>query len=167
MKLKFLEPGNVKLAQRSEEVIFPLSRQEKTFIEEFKKLILPENLLKIHAHHKYCVGMAAPQVGYMKRIILICPEGEAGGAIVMINPIIHLPAIVSQDTMLEETVVEGCFSTPGWYRVPRFTEGFVVSYHNPNGYQQFEHLNGWALRVVMHEVDHLNGVLIHDRGIPI
>jgi peptide deformylase len=60
------------------------------------------------------------------------------------------------------TAEEGCLSLPGiWIMVPRAKE-IAVTYLNEHGKKQERRLKEWDARVVQHEVDHLDGVLIVD-----
>lgn len=165
MKLKFLAPGDPKLLKRSKEVKFPLSKRDLDFIDSFRQLILPGNLVNIHAKYPDCVGMAAPQVGYMKRIILVCPDERADKAALLINPEIVSADLILPDKLLEETVIEGCFSVSGWYDVTRFTNGgMIVKYQNIKGETRYDYVSQFSLRVLLHEIDHLDGKLISHIG---
>lgn len=110
------------------------------------------------------VGLAAPQVGRRLRIfvfrdevLLSNGEYELGEPKVAINPILSNP---SQET---ETQQEGCLSIPGVF--PSVTRPLrtPIAYLNLKGETVIEHLEGHRARVVMHENDHLNGVLSVDR----
>lgn len=95
------------------------------------------------------VGLAAPQVGILKRIVVI-DIGE--GPIVMINP-----SIVSADG--EQTGSEGCLSLPG--KAGQVTRpNHVVARAFDEEMQEFE-IEGTELlaRAICHEVDHLDGHL--------
>lgn len=165
MNLKFLEPGNPKLRRSSEKVEFPLSEQDLEFISSFKEFILPENLVKNHAVHSSCVGMAATQVGYLKRIILLCSYGNASKAVLMINPELMIPPITNTSSLAISSEIEGCFSVDRKYNVARFDKGgLMVKYRTINGMIMIEYIEGFTLRVFLHELDHLNGILIEDIG---
>ena len=101
------------------------------------------------------VGLAAPQIGHFVRLAVI----EWGGQrLVLVNP-----------TILyyfgkKESDLEGCLSLPGkLYKVKRFTS---IRYQARD--QDFnEAINastGYLARIIQHEVDHLNGVLINQHG---
>ncbi len=103
--------------------------------------------------HAKGAGLAAPQVGMSQRVIL----AQIGRrTVTMINP-----DILSRST---ETAVaeEGCLSLPGlWTDVPRAV-AITVRYVDEKGQPQERKLENMDARVVQHEVDHLNGVLIVD-----
>ena len=98
------------------------------------------------------VGLAAPQVGVLKRIVVI-DVGE--GPVVLVNPAIT-------ETSGEQTGSEGCLSVPGKAgTVTRPNYAKVVAYDE--NMEQFE-LEGTGLlaRAICHECDHLDGKLYVD-----
>lgn len=100
------------------------------------------------------VGLAAPQVGLSKNIILVDPSsGESGNQlVVMVNPKITW---CGDDIKVGE---EGCLSLPGvklW--VPRSMH-LVVEYLDTAGKARRLDCTGWQARIVQHEVDHLLGI---------
>jgi peptide deformylase len=104
------------------------------------------------------VGLAATQVGVLQRVFVFEPEGEIAHAIV--NPRI----VESSDATLTEE--EGCLSLRE-VRVPveRSTK-VTLEGKDPNGDDVRFELEGLSARVVQHEYDHLDGVLILDRTDP-
>ena len=103
------------------------------------------------------VGLAAPQVGISQRIIVVSPEGEPGEEEVYINPEIFES---SQD---EEVGPEGCLSLPGVSCDVRRTKRIRLRALDLQGKQRTQDLKDFHARVVQHEIDHLNGVLLIDR----
>jgi len=104
------------------------------------------------------VGLAAPQVGDSRRIIVIDKSfGErSDDVIAMINPEI----LEATGEVLGE---EGCLSIPGVYEeVPR-AEYIRVRFQDVNGAQWELEADGFFARVIQHEKDHLDGVLFVDR----
>lgn len=99
------------------------------------------------------IGLAAPQIGVSQRVIIV----KIGGVpMPMVNPVINWK---SNDILLAE---EGCLSLPGiWLPVPRAVE-IVVAFHDQKGEDHERKLSGLDARVVQHEVDHLDGILITD-----
>lgn len=105
------------------------------------------------------VGLAAPQVSRSQRVLLIDPSGgeEANGLVVMINP------RVTWRSPEQELGEEGCLSMPGvGLTVPRAIS-VDVEYHDVMGKPQKMPCTGFKARVVQHEVDHLDGVMMVDR----
>jgi peptide deformylase len=101
------------------------------------------------------VGLAATQVGVLQRVFVFELEGEGTKAVV--NP------RLSDAAPEAETEEEGCLSLEG-IRVPvaRSTR-ITVEGVDPAGEEVRFELDGLGARVVQHEVDHLDGVLIIDR----
>lgn len=100
------------------------------------------------------VGLAAPQIGILKRVIVM-DVGDDNGLIELVNP-----EIVSQEG--EQFGPEGCLSIPGLQGDVRRAEKVVVQGLDRNG--QTITIEGTELlaRCILHEVDHLNGVLYTD-----
>lgn len=100
------------------------------------------------------LGLSGNQVGIMKRIIIVSVDGEPK---VMINP-----EIVS---MSEETcsMTEGCLSFPGqFYDIDR-PIGLTVKYRSMSGKPMLEKYSGLTARCIMHEIDHLDGIVFTER----
>jgi len=101
------------------------------------------------------VGLAAVQVGVLKRVIVIDADGKI---IEMINPV-----IVKADG--EQQDVEGCLSCPGKYGITRRPARVTVTALDRNG-KQFEYTGEMLLaRALCHEIDHLDGKLFLDNVI--
>jgi peptide deformylase len=100
------------------------------------------------------VGLAAPQVGVNKRLIIVLLDNKI--TVPMINPDIidH-----SNETEYGE---EGCLSLPGkWGQVERFKQ-ITVQYRDIKGEKRLLKLEGFNARIVQHEIDHLDGILFTD-----
>lgn len=119
-----------------------------------------ENILKLlqnMADTMYAaegVGLAAPQIGISKRVIVI-DVGE--GMIEMINP-----EIIEREGT--ETDTEGCLSVPGMVgEVPRAGR-VVVKGLNRHGQEYTMEAEGLLARAFQHEIDHLEGILFLDKA---
>ena len=100
------------------------------------------------------VGLAAPQVGISKRIIIVSPRSTRGEEQVYINPeIIHF-------SEQQEMGLEGCLSVPNVSCEIRRAKKITLKATNAEGKPILEELHNFAARVVQHEVDHLNGILL-------
>jgi len=132
-------------------------RKKARTVEKIDNRIL--TLLKDMAETMYNAngaGLAAPQVGILRRLIVI----DVGtGLIKLINPV-----IVEADGEQQET--EGCLSIPSIYGRVKRPEKVIVKALDENG-QPFD-LEGTGLlaRALCHEIDHLNGDLFIDKVIP-
>ncbi|MET3210534.1 UNVERIFIED_CONTAM: peptide deformylase [Paenibacillus sp. PvR008] len=100
------------------------------------------------------VGLAAPQVGILKRLIVV-DAGDEHGLIKMINP-----EIVSEEG--EQLGAEGCLSIPGLNGDVRRAEKVTVKGLDRNGKAITVTATGLLSRAFQHEIDHLNGVLFTD-----
>ncbi|PKM50652.1 MAG: peptide deformylase [Firmicutes bacterium HGW-Firmicutes-7] len=98
------------------------------------------------------IGLAAPQVGLLKRLIVI---DVGDGPIVMINP-----EIIQQDG--EQVNQEGCLSLPG--KTGEVVRPFFVKAQALNLDEEIFTIEGEGLlaRAICHEIDHLNGILFTD-----
>lgn len=101
------------------------------------------------------VGLAAPQVGILKRVVVIDIYDETGVK-VLINP-----EIISEEGEQED--VEGCLSIPGKAGVVMRPARVVVKALNENGEAFTIEGTGLLARALCHEIDHLNGVLFTDK----
>ena len=99
------------------------------------------------------VGLAAPQVGVLKRIVVI---DIGDGPIIMINP-----EIIEKDG--EQTGYEGCLSLPGKSGVVTRSNHVVVRAYDEN--MELYELEGTELlaRAIQHECDHLDGIMYVDK----
>jgi peptide deformylase len=107
------------------------------------------------------VGLAAPQVGVLQRV-LVYQVGEEEPLAALVNP------RVVESSEERETDEEGCLSLAAAsvvVEVDRPTAVTVEAF-SPEGEPVRVEAEGLAARVVQHEVDHLNGVLILDRTTP-
>lgn len=122
------------------------------------------------------VGLAAPQVGVSKRVIvmedrpvmtadlpkdvLIEREREPHALRVLINPVMTLVGTETRDFF------EGCLSIKGYTAMVTRHREIAVSYLDDRGEPQEWRPRGWQARVMQHEYDHLERVLYTDRMVP-
>ena len=113
----------------------------------------------IETMHKYNgVGLAAVQVGVLKRVVVIDLYDD-NGPIVLINPVII-------KTKGEQEVDEGCLSFPNEFaKVIRPME-VVAEYYDRNGKKIQVKAKELLAQAISHEVDHLNGEVFIDKIIP-
>lgn len=108
------------------------------------------------------VGLAGPQVGVMRRIIVVHVPGEyIGEGEPDIRATLINPEIVKGHG--REVATEGCLSIPGWIGdVPRY-DAITVKAIDLNNRDIRIKAQGYYARVIQHEVDHLDGILFVDR----
>ncbi len=105
------------------------------------------------------IGLAAPQVGVAKRLIVldcIKDEGAAPRPLVMFNP--EILAASDEVSVYEE----GCLSIPDHYAEITRPEAVDVAWIDREGREQRESFDGLWATCVQHEIDHLNGRLFID-----
>ena len=105
------------------------------------------------------IGLAAPQIGVLKRLLVmdcVKEEGAAPRPMALFNPEI----IWASDDM--NTYEEGCLSIPEQYAEVDRPAEVQVRWIDPSGAQHEEHFRGLWATCVQHEIDHLNGKLFID-----
>lgn len=162
-KLKIVKDSNPIMRKRSEPVSLPLSKEDKQTLDmmlEYLKKSQDEDYAKKH-NIRAGVGMAAIQIGQLKRMFVIYYEKE--DQIIqyqLVNPVIIESSI--RKCALQEG--EGCLS------VDEIHEGYVHRYHKIKlkAYDALQDADvvitatGFDAIVLQHEYDHLNGVLFYD-----
>lgn len=159
-KLTLVSPSSGILNQVSEPIeINQISSQE---IQQ-----LVDSMLRIASSEqgdmkrRTMVGLAAPQLGISKRIIIVDTAstgmGEIPGLCVYINP-----AITCKSKQLEQGR-EGCFSTGSVCGIVNRSNKVAVSAYNRQGEFISEVWTGFTARIFQHEIDHLDGVRFPDR----
>lgn len=103
------------------------------------------------------VGLAAPQVGVLKRIVVIDVDYENPyeNPVVLINPV-----IIEKEG--EQCGDEGCLSIPGKVATVTRPEKVVVKFLNGDMEEVTAEADGLFARAICHELDHLEGVLYKD-----
>jgi peptide deformylase len=121
-------------------------------------VMLIEGMLDVMYTHGG-VGLAAPQVGSDLRVIVVDPSaGEVSkSCVVMVNP------EVESRSSLKELKTEGCLSLPDqsyWLSRPRQVR---VRWIDPNDLtEHVASFDSYEARIILHEIDHLDGILISD-----
>jgi len=138
-----------------DEILKKKSREIEVIDEKMQTLI--DDM--IETMHKYNgVGLAAVQVGVLKRVIVI-DWYDDNGPIILINPIII-------KTKGEQEVDEGCLSFPNQFaKVIRPAE-VVAEYTDRNGKRMRIKAKELLAQAISHEIDHLNGEVFMDKIIP-
>lgn len=111
-------------------------------------------------YHEEGIGLAAVQVGVLKRLLVADVEwkkdGETGTQYVLINP-----EIIDED---EETSIykEGCLSFPDQFADIERPKGIRVRYLDLQGEEREGQFDGLLATCIQHEIDHLNGIVFPD-----
>ena len=163
-KLNILDEKDKTLRKHSKEAIFPISNEEKDLVDQIIQELTYSQIEEYAEKYdlRPGTGLAFPQLGILKRIIVIVDEYEPGK---FENYVVVNPKIVSYSKeMIAADVGEGCLS------VNRDVDGHVPR-HARVTVEGFD-LNGNPLRIrareelsiaFQHEIDHLDGILFYDR----
>ena len=144
--MELIKHPNVFLKQETHEVEFPLDNSNVDLIHNMKTIMYDNN----------GIGLAANQVGYNRRIFVMDVSNERDKPQVFINPVIK----TKNNIKMGDT--EGCLSCPGHeVKVSRSISVNLewICRHGKKQFKTFYHL---PCRVVLHEMDHLDGKLILD-----
>ena len=144
-----------KIRENGDEILRKKSREVEKVDERIIELL--DDMLE--TMHKYNgVGLAAPQVGILKRVIVIdLYDGNA--PLKLVNP-----KIIKQKGKQE--VEEGCLSFPNQYAKMIRPEEIVAEALNEKGEKVKIKAKGLLAQAICHEVDHLEGILFIDNMIP-
>ncbi|MBX9572523.1 MAG: peptide deformylase [Candidatus Obscuribacterales bacterium] len=109
----------------------------------------------------FCVGIAAPQIAYLSRVLLIDVSRSRkpvpnAGRLALINPVITS----STGEILGR---EGCLSLPHLTANVTRAQSIVLTYFDPDGNKKELSSSDFEARVILHELDHLDGLLFLDR----
>ena len=138
-----------------DEILKKKSREIETIDDKLQILI--DDM--IDTMHKYNgVGLAAVQVGILKRVIVIDLYDD-NGPIVLINPVIV-------KTKGEQEVDEGCLSFPNQFAKVKRPAEVVAEYIDRDGKKKKVKAKELLAQAISHEVDHLNGEVFMDKIIP-
>jgi peptide deformylase len=146
-KLNILIAPDPRLKQRS----VPVDR-----VDDDTRRLMDDMLETMYAANG--IGLAAPQVGRLLRIVVIdlAPEGEPPNPIRMVNPQI---VVASPELRVSN---EGCLSVPDFYADVERADRITVAYLDENGESRTLEAEGLLATCVAHEIEHLEGVLFVD-----
>lgn len=143
--LKILKDGDELLRKKSREVT-EITPRVITLLDDMRDTL----------HKANGCGLAAPQVGVLRRIVLV--EVEEGELYEMINPEIIER---SEDTQEE---LEGCLSVPGRWGYTLRPQTVTVRAMDRNGNYYTVTGSDLLARAICHETDHLDGILYTDNA---
>lgn len=104
------------------------------------------------------VGLAAPQVGNLRRVIVVDPHDGETGLVKLVNP-----EIIEKDG--EQIGLEGCLSIPDFNATVKRPEHVKVKYLDEEGVEKVWDAHGFPAVILCHEIDHLDGILFKDKYI--
>jgi len=140
-----------------------LKKMATDFLPEEKERVskLIEDMFET-MYNAHGVGLAAPQIGYSKRLFVV--DGEAldekeckGFKKAFINP------VITNEHGKEWEFEEGCLSIPGLREFVSRPETLSIKYLDENWVERVEEFSGMKARIIQHEYDHIEGVLFTDK----
>jgi peptide deformylase len=143
-KLKILKDGDTALRLKSRPVT-DINKRILTLLDDMTETM----------RHADGVGLAAPQIGVLRRVVVI--ECEPGNVLELINPV-----IVEKSGKQHE--LEGCLSVPGRQGYTDRPMHVKVEALNRNGEKITLEGEGLLARAFCHEIDHLDGILYIDHA---
>ena len=132
------------LKKKAEEVK-EITQETRDLIKKMKEIVRGDEMT---------VGLAAPQMGVSKRIIIVQTER---GLTAFINP------EIIEKTKETETAEEGCLSLPGIFLNIKRWKRITVKALDEQGKNIEVRADGFIARVFQQEIDHINGILIINR----
>ena len=128
---------------------FLTQKSEPVAFEEAQEIIT-DLLDTANYHIDSCAGLAAPQIGVHKRVVVV---RNGNTFFPMVNP------VVVKKTGKKFINCEGCLSLEGSRKVERYSS-VLVGYIDKSGKRCTKTFTGTTAIIIQHETDHLNGVLI-------
>ncbi|OPJ56905.1 peptide deformylase [Alkalithermobacter paradoxus] len=143
MALRIIKKDNDPVLRKKSRVVENIDQKIITLLEDMAETM----------YHADGVGLAAPQIGILKRVIVV---DVGDGLIELINP-----EIIEQRS--SQTGEEGCLSVPGKYGKVKRPLYVKVRGLNRNGETVIVEGKDLLARALCHEIDHLDGILFIDR----
>lgn len=141
------------IVKQGDPVLRKVSRPVTEFNEKLH--VLMDDMFDTMYKAEGC-GLAAPQVGILRKVIVVdC--GDNGGKVEMVNP-----EIISSSG--ETGMNEGCLSVPGKSGYVLRAYKIKVSYQTRYGEKKTETFKDFIARALQHEIDHLHGILYIDKA---
>lgn len=164
---KILQSGNPILRKKSK----PVVKVDKRILNLVQDL---QDTLSIQKNPEG-VGLAAPQIGKNVRVFVVDYKqslaGKAGKSFkrVVINPEIvklsekQVANKLKSKKISKGEIMEGCLSLPNYYGPLKRNKSIFLKYQNENGKEIKEKFEGFDAQIILHEIDHLEGILFMDR----
>lgn len=143
------------IRENGDEILRKKAREVEVIDDKIRQIL--EDMVET-MHQFNGVGLAGPQIGILKRLVVIDIYDDKG-PIKLVNP-----RIVEQKG--EQEVEEGCLSFPNQYAKLIRPAQVVVEAQDENGESIRIEAEGLLAQALSHEIDHLEGVLFVDKMIP-
>lgn len=147
----------LEIKKAGDPVLKKVSEPVKRIDKKVKRILkdMAETLYK----SKNGIGLAAPQVGILQRIVVIDLQ-DGNGLLELINPVIT-------KKKGSQIVGEGCLSVPNFEGDVERAEYVECEYTDSKGKPQFITADGLLAICLQHETDHLDGILFTDKAVTI
>ncbi len=153
MQRKVVQSGNPVLRQIAKKVI-KVDKKALNIIQDLKDTLKTQK-------EPEGVGLAAPQIGKSVRIFIADYNNFQR---VVINPeILKTEKSKKKKAKAKKEILEGCLSLPYYYGPLKRASKITLKYLNEKGEEIIEDFTDFNAQIIMHEVDHLNGILFIDR----
>lgn len=152
---KILQSGNPILRKKSKPVI-KFDKKILSLIQDLKDTLATQK-------DPEGVGLAAPQLGKNLRVF-VCSYKKFNR--VVINPeIIEISKSPHSAKALrgKKEIMEGCLSLPNYYGPLKRSQKIKIKYLDGNGKEVIEIFTDFEAQIILHEIDHLEGILFMDR----
>lgn len=150
---KIVQSGESKLREISK----PVAKFDKMVIGLIKDL---KDTLAVQKDPEG-VGLAAPQIGKNLRVFVVNYKNLKR---VVVNPeIISISGKKMKDKNKKNEILEGCLSLPYYYGPLKREDSVKIKYLDEKGKEVVEEFKGFNAQIILHEIDHLNGILFVDR----
>ena len=143
-----------KIVEKGDDVLNKKSREVVKFDERLSVLI--DDMIET-LRDSGGVGLAAPQVGVLRRVVVVETDREKDEIIELVNPEII-------ETSGKQVGLEGCLSLPGKWGIASRPYKAKVKAFNRNGDEFTVEGEGLIARAFCHELDHLDGVLYDEKA---
>lgn len=149
----------LKVLKFPDPILKKTSSKVTVFNKELEHFI--SNLMETIQAHEFCIGLAAPQVGNLQRIIIIDVSrarkpSPNSGLLILINPIVT-------EVQDYKIVREGCLSIPDFTANVKRAMKIKVTFQNIAGEIKDLETKDLEAHAIQHEIDHLDGILFLDK----
>jgi len=138
----------------NEPVLRKRARKVRDVDKEVRKLVVDMAQTMVKGQG---IGLAAPQVGVLRRVIVVHGDFKGQRILGLINP------KITKISKEKEKDIEGCLSFPGISLEIKRAKEVKVKGLDINGKKIRLKVNGLLARVFQHEIDHLNGIVFYNR----
>ncbi len=153
MVRKVVQSGNPVLRQVAKKVI-KVDKKALSIIQDLKDTLKTQK-------EPEGVGLAAPQIGKSVRIFIADYKNFQR---VVVNPeILNIEENKKKKVRAKKEILEGCLSLPYYYGPLKRASKVTLKYLDEKGKEITEDFTDFNAQIIMHEIDHLNGILFIDR----